>query len=366
MKFLRDTVLSARFWKGSPKYERRDSTLSVTVVIPAWNEEDFISATIESVLAQDYPVNVIVVNDRSSDRTQEIAESYENVFVINVEQKQGSKSQALNYAIPYVKTDIFICVDADSELEPNSVRNLMRAFNNENVMVASGFVVSKGTDTFWQCGRRGEYIVGQYVTKSAQENINSVFVASGCFFGIRTWFLAEHKFNDRTMAEDMDLTWVAVENGYDVTFVQNAFVHVNDPVDYKTYYNQVHRWFAGFFQNIKVRNYNLFKNSTKLGTVVYLYMLLSLLGWPTAVIFTLIGSMINPFLVLTFFGAAFIVLLLPALFYGMVNREKDFLRFPWYVFCMFLVSFVNYYIFVKAGYKELVKEEKLEVWIKGH
>jgi len=367
MNWFQKTVFSRRFWLGRPKFNSFPSTLSVTVVIPAWNEEDYIAATIESVLTQDYPLDVIVVNDRSTDATSDIAKRYNNqgVRVIDVEEKAGSKSQALNKAIPYVETDIFICVDADTELNTNSVSKLMRAFNNDNVAVASGFVVSKNDRNFWQCARRGEYIVGQSITKSAQENMNSVLVASGCFFAIRSELLKCHGFDHRTLAEDMDLTWCAIEDGYDVAFVQDAYCYVNDPDSWYLYYKQVYRWYAGLFQCIKERNFDLFSKNPKLGIAVYFYTLSSLIGPPLMLFFTLLGIVYYAGTTIIFLIMIYLILFIPAWMYGVANNQ-DTQRYPYYVFTMMIASFISYGIFVKACYTELFTKNTLRVWIKGH
>lgn len=367
MNWFQKTVLSRRFWLGAPKFSPQPSKLSVTIVIPAWNEEDYIAATIESVLAQDYPLEIIVVNDRSTDRTSEIAKRYGNlgVRVIDVEEKAGSKSQALNKAIPYVSTDIFICVDADTELDTDSVSKLMRAFNNPNVAVACGFVVSKNDHNFWQCARRGEYIVGQSILKSAQENMNAVLVASGCFFAIRFDLLKRHGFDDRTLAEDMDLTWCAVEDGYDVAFVQDAYCYVNDPDSWYLYHKQVYRWYAGLFQCIKERKFNLFNKNPKLGIAVYFYALNSLLDLPIMMISIIAGMIAMPGATMILMTLIYLILFVPAALHGMIRRE-DTRRYPYYIFTMILVSFLSYCIFVKACYTELFTKNTLRTWVKGH
>lgn len=365
MNWFRKTVFSSRFWFGKPKFNNNPSNLSVTVVIPAWNEEDFIDATIESVLAQDYPLKLIVVNDRSTDRTSDYAKDHIDVHVIDVEEKAGSKSQALNAAIPYIDTDIFVCVDADTELDPGSLGKLMKAFNNPEVQVASGFVVSKHDDTFWQLARRGEYIVGQSITKSAQENLNAVLVASGCFFAIRTDLLRKHGFNDRTMAEDMDLTWTAVEEGGDVAFVQDAYCYVTDPDIWRLYDRQLYRWYAGLFQCIKKRNFDLFSKNPKLGIAVFFYTFGSLIGIPIWIAFMIYASIVSPGGMIVFTILMYLLLFIPAYFHGVANKQ-DVRRYPIYVAAMMLGGFVNYYIFLRAAINELIIGKTLKVWIKGH
>lgn len=364
MSWFRSTILNWRFWTSQTHYDVTPSNLSVTVVIPAYNEEDFIRDTVESVLAQSYPCNIIVIDDSSTDKTADIVREYPSIRLITTHANQGSKSRALNYAIPYVNTDIFICVDADTVLDEDAVEKLLLAFNDENTMVACGTVLSKSHANFWQSGRYGEYIAGQTIVKSAQQNANFVMVASGCFFGIRVPFLTKHKFNHRTMAEDMDLTWVAIEHGHRVMFVEDAFCSVSDPNSREMYDKQVSRWYRGFFQNLKERNYNLFKNP-KLGIVAYTYMLLNFIGPPILV--SLMVFMIATFQ--TQFLISFLVWYLAMLLYTMHKAYKmneDWKGMYRHLFNSIAISFYTYVIFVRSAVQELVLNKKLDVWTKGH
>ncbi len=372
MNWFRKTIFSPRFWLGLPKFSHTPSELSVTVVIPAWNEAETIADTIESLHRQIYKHKLIVVNDRSTDATSDIAHYLSNKYaglydiqVIDVEENTGSKSQALNKATPYIETDIFVCVDADTELDPDSLGRLMRAFNNPNVQVASGFVVSKHDDNFWQKARRGEYIVGQAITKSAQENLNAVLVASGCFFAIRSDFLREHGFDHSTMAEDMDLTWTAVEDGGDVAFVQDAFCYVTDPHNWQLYNKQLYRWYAGLFQCIKKRQYDLFSRNPKLGFAVYFYTLSAFMGIPFWVFFIVYGIMTSPGAAIILTIAMYLMLFFSAYLHGVWNGY-NVQKYPTYVAAMMLVAFVNYTIFIRAAINELVLNNTLNVWFKGH
>lgn len=364
MNWFKTTVLSKNFWLGKASYDKTPSTLSVTVVVPAWNEEGFIRDTIESLLAQTYPCTVIVVDDASTDNTPNIVREYPSVQLLTTDKNQGSKSKALNYAIPYVSTDIFICVDADTIIDPNGVGNLIKAFNDPNTMIASGFVFSKDKGNFWQSARFGEYQIGQTIIKSAQQNANAVLVASGCFFAIRLPFLKQNPFPTRTLAEDMDLTWTAIESGYRVTFVEDAYCSVSDPNSRYLYDKQVSRWYRGFFQNIRERNFNLFKRNIKLGIVVYGYMLVNLLGTPMAILAMFFASTIS-YAAWTSVAVWFTISVLLAAYTTYQRAGRSALN-PRHYINFVLISFYTYYIFIRSAIQELVLNNKLDTWVKGH
>ena len=116
--------------------------LMITICIPAFNEEKTITRTLTSVLQLDYPhdkVEVIVVNDGSSDNTQEITEqliknsSDRNIVLINQENK--GKGAALNVAIDKCTGTYFVCMDADSTIESNALRKMIPYYTSENVAV---------------------------------------------------------------------------------------------------------------------------------------------------------------------------------------------------------------------------------------
>lgn len=330
--------------------------LTVSVVVPAHNEASCITETLKWLKAQDHPLEqIIVVDDYSSDDTGRIAEA-SGVQVIRAHENQGSKSAALAYALPHVTGDIFLCVDADTRLAPDAVSHLLRAFSNPKVMISCGWVGSKGRSNMWLDGRAAEYVTGQAVAKGAQANANAVLVASGCMFAVKTSFLRAHPFDTRTMAEDMDLTWTAVEEGFNVAYVPSARCWVDDPYDWRTYRSQVSRWFRGYFQNIAVRRGNLFKR-LRLGFVAYAYLAFNFIGFPL----TLLAIYLAPLDV-----AKMMVLPMAILVGIMAWHDRNLWTGIRSVARMVALAPINYLIFIEAAWKELILRDKLSTWVKGH
>ena len=361
MKNFVNHVFSKNFLFGKDRFQKDwpEKELSVTIVIPAWNEESCIENTILSCLHQIYPCKIIVVDDCSTDRTAEIARQYEDrgVKVISLTNKAGSKSRALNCAIPYIDTDIFLNVDADTLLEPESVGRLVSAFDDEKVIMACGYVNSFERKNWWQGSRNAEYMTGQRIAKSAQSNLNIVLVMSGCFTAIRTWFIKENPYDERTMAEDMDLTWTAIERGWNVAYVQRAICHVHDPHNWYTYKNQVIRWFRGYFQNIAVRKWKL---CPRLAIVVYPYIVVNLIGMPLSILGLFVISY-NP-VALAMFMMWMAIMYLYVLITARPNPFTFFIDMARFT----VMAYVNYFLYIYSGFKELVMKDKLDVWVKGH
>lgn len=119
----------------------------VTVLIPAFNEQQVIQATILNKLQQNYPADklqVIVISDESEDGTDEIvqqlAASDPRVSLIRQSPRQG-KTAGLNLAIPKAEGEIIIFSDANSHYQPDTIRHLVNCFSDEQVGYVTGKMV---------------------------------------------------------------------------------------------------------------------------------------------------------------------------------------------------------------------------------
>ena len=114
----------------------------VSIIIPAYNAEKYIGACLDSVISQTYKnIEIVVVNDGSSDRTKEIIENYaekdKRIKLISTE--NGGVSRARNIGMDNSKGEFFTFVDADDGLFENSVQILLDTMNETN-----GDIVSAG------------------------------------------------------------------------------------------------------------------------------------------------------------------------------------------------------------------------------
>jgi cellulose synthase/poly-beta-1,6-N-acetylglucosamine synthase-like glycosyltransferase len=115
----------------------------ISIIIPARNEEKFIRNSIQSVLEADYPnKEIIVIDDGSIDRTFEIASFYtsKGVKVFKRYAPSGSKALAINYGIAHSTGDIIVSIDADTIIEYKSLKEIVKKFNDPNVLAVSGNV----------------------------------------------------------------------------------------------------------------------------------------------------------------------------------------------------------------------------------
>src|ERR1039457_5350644 len=121
--------------------KKDDQLRSVSIIIAVRNGEKFIRRKLESVLALNYPrelVEIIVVSDGSDDRTDEIAREFEAQRVRLLRVPRGGKAVALNAAVPCASGEILIFTDVRQEVDPQALRNLIANFGDPGIGAVSG------------------------------------------------------------------------------------------------------------------------------------------------------------------------------------------------------------------------------------
>lgn len=357
--------MGLRWWLGmEPKFTQYyPKKYSISVVIPAYNEENFIKDTIESIKNQSIHIDdIIVVDDCSSDRTGEVSKEY-GARVVRTSINQGTKALAQNFVMGDIKTDLVVTIDADTILDRYAIEKTLSYFNDGLTASVCGFVIPRNVETIWEKGRFIEYLLGISLFKSAQNNVGSVLVSSGCFSVFRTDLLKlMGGFKQRTMAEDMDLTWEFHFNGYKIYLVSDAYCYPVDPHTFKIYVNQVTRWISSFFQNVSIHKKSLIKN--RIGLFVFFYLFDGLMS---PIIMLLLMMLLCKSLFVAFIltmiieaGVIVIVSLLKAI------KIKMFWKVLKSLPAFFVIRPVNMYLFVKCLLNEWVLGKRLSSWDKGH
>ncbi|MEA1963691.1 MAG: glycosyltransferase family 2 protein [Candidatus Aerophobetes bacterium] len=352
-----------RWFLGLPHlYQKEVKARSITVLIPAYNEEQTIANTIVNLKNQTRsPDEIIVVDDCSKDKTGQIARSL-GVKLIRLEKNSGSKSQAQNAALSHITTDITITVDADTILHPQAIENIIKPLTEPQVSSVCGLVIPQRIKTFWEKARFIEYLYGISIMKGAQSNTGAILVSSGCFSAFKTEELQKMGFKKRTMAEDMDLTWDFLIQGRKIAFANGAICYPLDPPTYKVYKNQVDRWYRSFFQNVAVHRKNIFKckRLTFFAGWYLLEGLLSPLMWVVFPLFVLGEIKITSYLILI----NLLLVIITSLYYGIqLNKKLLVLKsLP----CYFFISLVNMFLFWRAFIREWILRDRLKEWSKGH
>ena len=235
-------------------HNSRDTVCSalVSIIVPAYNEETTIGKCLESILNQGYKgeMEIIVVNDGSTDRTAEIVSNYPVRFIdLKV---NGGKANALNKAIEEARGDILIFTDSDSYMSENAVNSLVSCLNaNRNVQIVTGNVLiheNHGKTKFMKYFQMIEYLVEQEITRYLQGLSGSILVCPGPLTAVRRSVCNIIRFSDETIVEDADFTIKALKNSMKIIMDQEAEVYTHAPETLRAWYRQRKRWWFGNLQ----------------------------------------------------------------------------------------------------------------------
>lgn len=337
----------------------------VTVIVPAFNEAESIASTIRSLQAQTAPPReIIVVDDGSSDGTGNVARAL-GVTVIRPPQNTGSKAGAQTFALRHVRTALTVAVDADTVLEPDALERLLPAFEKPAVAAACGFVLPQRVQSLWERGRYVEYLFAFTYYKQIQECYGRPLIASGCFSMYRTALLRVHGgWSNRTMAEDMDLTWSLYQGGNEVRFVPEAVCYPIEPRTFKLMGQQLRRWSHGFIQNVRLHWRGLL-------SVPYLRSAVAVAFWDATVAAALYLVLLpilalwlrTPWVLLGY------VIDAPAVLVPVVvgaAKRGEIARAIASIPAFFVLRTVNALYFLRAAGAEFVLGRSLHVYEKGH
>jgi cellulose synthase/poly-beta-1,6-N-acetylglucosamine synthase-like glycosyltransferase/peptidoglycan/xylan/chitin deacetylase (PgdA/CDA1 family) len=224
-------------------------TEPVSVIVPAYNESAGIEAAVRSLLASDHPVEVIVVDDGSTDGTADLVESLRLPYVRVIRQANAGKPAALNTGIAAASFELLVMVDGDTVFEPDAVRTLVQPFADPRVGAVSGNakVVNRGGLLGrWQ---HIEYVVGFNLDRrlfDLGQCMPTVPGAVGAFR--RSALLRVGGVSDQTLAEDTDLTMALCRDGWRVVYEEDAIAWTEAPASLGALWRQRYRWCYGTLQ----------------------------------------------------------------------------------------------------------------------
>jgi peptidoglycan-N-acetylglucosamine deacetylase len=328
---------------------------SVTVLIPAHNEESVIVQTVTSVLHSDLKdLRIIVVDDGSIDRTGELLDTNfsRNPRVRIIHQVNRGKAAALNLAMSLAQTDIVVTIDADTEIEPDAISKLIRHFSDPKVGAVAGNVKVGNRSRWLTRWQALEYITSQNMEKRAFDLLNCITVVPGALGAWRKKAIeAAGGITADTVAEDADLTIAIRRLGWRVSYDEEAVAWTEAPETAGQLIRQRFRWTFGTLQSFWKHGDTLLR--PKYGT----------LGWialPNIFVFQLILPLISPVIDLMFFGslllwglAQFRVTRLPQLWTS-ADVEKSLLFFLGFMLIDILTCVVAFVLERKEDWTLLI------------
>ncbi|MEY9910772.1 peptidoglycan/xylan/chitin deacetylase (PgdA/CDA1 family)/GT2 family glycosyltransferase [Catenulispora sp. MAP12-49] len=281
-------------------------TRPVSVIVPAYNEEAGIRATVESLSASTYPIEIIVVDDGSTDGTSAVVEELIRRRrpglppLRLIRQPNAGKPAALNTGTAAARGDLLVMMDGDTVFEPETVAHLVQPFADLSVGAVSGNAKvgnRKGILGRWQ---HIEYVVGFNLERRMYDLAGCMPTVPGAVGAFRREALARvGGVSDDTLAEDTDLTMAVIRDGWRAVYEERAIAWTEAPSSLRQFWRQRYRWCYGTLQAMWKHRRSVLRRGAegKLGrrglTYMLLFQVLMPLLAPVVDVFAVYGLVFN-------------------------------------------------------------------------
>ena len=246
------------FFLKERKGKKEKSFSSVTIIIPAHNEEKHIEECIVSILKASFEgwKEIIVVDDGSSDNTSRICIKFKKVTLIKT--RHSGKSASINRALGMARGEIIAIVDADSMIQEDSLMLMKTEIEKENVAAVSCVIKVSNRKRFIGMWLHIEQLYNSLM-RSLFSKINANITVPGPLSLYRKKELLSIKgFNTKSLSEDTDVGVRLIRKGYRIRFAEKAFVETYMPDDIKGFFRQRSRFAKGitniFKKHIRINN----------------------------------------------------------------------------------------------------------------
>jgi cellulose synthase/poly-beta-1,6-N-acetylglucosamine synthase-like glycosyltransferase len=311
---------------------------TVTILIPAHNEEKVVGRLLKRITELTYPrskMQVIIINDASVDNTGKIADEYSqaNPFIQVIHRVQGlggkGKAYAMNDGFKLATGEIVLCFDADYYPQKDIIEKLTGAFIDPKVGAVQGRVVVLNEPQNLVTRLVAlERIGGYRVDQEARDSLGLITQFGGTVGGFRRSLLESlNGWDCSLLAEDTDLTFRVYLAGFKIRYNLNAECYEEAVDNWKAYRKQRYRWAKGHMQCFFKHALNVLKSKNlTLKEKIDGLLLLNVYFMPIMVLFSLLIGV-----ALICFGSTFIGVL-------------------WFSVPLFLFSFVgNFAPFFEVG-----------------
>ncbi len=226
---------------------------SITIIIPAHNEEEYIEDCIKSVVAADFNGNkeIIIVDDGSKDNTLKIASKFKSENIIVIRTKHTGKAASLNKALKLAKSELIAVVDGDSYIHKNSLQEMSDELGRDNVVAACCVVKVRNRKKAFPMWSHIEQLYNSLM-RSLLAKINANITTPGPLSVYRRKELLEiNGFSTEGFSEDVDVTIRLIRKGYHIGFAEKAISETNIPYDVKGFFRQRTRFARGLLNILK-------------------------------------------------------------------------------------------------------------------
>ncbi|RFC74018.1 glycosyltransferase [Streptomyces sp. AcE210] len=276
-------------------------TEAVSVLVPAFNEAKCIENTVRSLMSSEHPIEIIVIDDGSTDGTARIVENLRLPGVRVVRQHNAGKPAALNRGLANARCDLIVMMDGDTVFEPSTVRELVQPFGDRRVGAVAGNAKVGNKDSLIGAWQHIEYVMGFNLDRRMYDMLRCMPTIPGAVGAFRRSALERiGGMSDDTLAEDTDVTMALHRDGWRVVYAEKARAWTEAPESVQQLWSQRYRWSYGTMQAIWKHRRSVIESgpSGRFGRIglpfVALFMVLAPLLAPLIDVFLLYGLVFGP------------------------------------------------------------------------
>ncbi|MDO8628216.1 MAG: glycosyltransferase family 2 protein [Nanoarchaeota archaeon] len=236
-------------------------TPGVTIAIPAYNEERCITKTLQHVINLNYPkhlLEIIVIANACTDKTttlvKQFIKQHKDYTIKLIEKKEPGKAAALNTALAQAQHDIFICLDADSYVEQDTLSLMLPHLQGEVAAVLPFMKITSRKNWILKI-QWIEYLLNFFLKRIAG-SIDCIQVTPGPFAMYQKKIIQKiGGFDTKTLTEDQEIAMRLQKHHYQIIQLLDATVYTEPPTTFKGWHKQRNRWYKGtIFNLIKHKN----------------------------------------------------------------------------------------------------------------
>ena len=270
--FMNAFLVASLLLDRRPRRRRLVIHPGVTILVAAYQEEAAIADTLQTIATEGYPgpVEVLVLNDGSTDRTAEVARraiaqlsfsGNTEVKLIDFPVKRG-KAAVLNDGLAQAKHGLVVTIDGDSRLNRDALTAIVERLMSDpdsTQAVAGAVLVRNSRETLLTRAQEWDYFLGIAAVKRMQSLYQGTLVAQGAFSIYRKQALIEVGGWPHTVGEDIVLSWALLSRGYRIGYAEDAIVWTNAPAKLRQFARQRQRWARGLIEALNEHQSLIFK-----------------------------------------------------------------------------------------------------------